>query len=156
MLRGITSSQINSRHAFLIYLTFKINTDRRFLEEEEKKIPAICEIFKQARENKTISMVDYECIGNNSNNYNLNNYKLEAINEGDNDGILKKSNIGELKNVGDIAKKEDPAYTLDNYTNIIEFNINEIKNQTSENYIFDFRIDGKLNKEMILLYLKFH
>ena len=26
MLRGITTSQINSRHAFLIYLTFKVKT----------------------------------------------------------------------------------------------------------------------------------
>ena len=28
MLRGITNSQINSRHAFLIYLTFKLKTTK--------------------------------------------------------------------------------------------------------------------------------
>jgi hypothetical protein len=150
MLRGITSSQINSRHAFLVYLTFKINAGRRILEEEEKIIPAICEISTQVKEdeNKNISMVDYECIGNNSNNDNLNNYKLSKINEGDNDGILKKSNLEKFENVGDIANKEYPSYTIKNLANTIVFNIDKIENQTSENYIFDFKIDGKLDKEM--------
>ena len=150
MLRGITSSQINSRHAFLVYLTFKINAGRRILEEEEKKIPAICEISTQVKEdeNKNISMVDYECIGNNSNNYNLTNYKLNKIIEGDNDGLLKKSNLEGFENVGDIANKEYPTYTIRNLTNTIVFNINQMENQTSENFTFDFRIDGKLDKDM--------
>ena len=42
-LRGITNSQINSRHAFLVYLIFKLKHSLRSLEET-LEIEAICEI----------------------------------------------------------------------------------------------------------------
>jgi hypothetical protein len=45
MLRGITDSQINSRHAFLIYMTFKLRSSLRNLElKGTVSIPAICEV----------------------------------------------------------------------------------------------------------------
>ena len=51
-LRGFTENQINSRHAFLIYLTFKIKHGLRYLQEEDNKtIPAICEIEGEVKEN---------------------------------------------------------------------------------------------------------
>ena len=31
---------------------------------------------------------------------------------------------------------------------LITFEMNEVKNQTSDNYTFDFKIDGKINKDM--------
>ena len=93
-LRGFTENQINSRHAFLIYLTFKIKHGLRYLQEEDNKtIPAICEIEGEVKENnETANLVDYDCIGNGTvsegsdliglegNNYNLNSKILEGKN----------------------------------------------------------------------------
>ena len=42
VMRGMTNSQINTRHAFLIYLTFIIKNKIRNLEDEKIKMPAIC------------------------------------------------------------------------------------------------------------------
>ena len=65
IMRGITFSQINTRHAFLIYLTFKIKHRHRNLQEELLKIPAICEVLKGVDETSDdMLMVEYECIGN--------------------------------------------------------------------------------------------
>ena len=70
ILRGITSSQINTKHAFLIYLTFKIIVSNvRNLDEEddddEIKIPAICEAMNSVNESSNnVSIIDYECLSN--------------------------------------------------------------------------------------------
>ena len=92
-LRGITSSQINSRHAFLIYLTFKIIT-LRSLEEQEKRIPALCEAVNSVEgTSNDVNIIDYECIANKTDDEDLTNYQLKEIDEGENNGLLKKSNL---------------------------------------------------------------
>jgi hypothetical protein len=148
-LRGITTSEINTRHAFLIYLTFKIKSGR-ILEEEEKKIPAICEALNNAGNNEDLNMIDYECIGNTTGNEDLTNYKLDDIDEGSNDGLLKKSNLKELaqkkKTDNGIELKTEPEFKLDDLMKISIFSMDEISNQTASNYIFDFKIEGKMNK----------
>ena len=89
-MRGLTNCQINTRHAFLIYLTFKIKVSTRNLAEE-KRIPAICEILNEVEEtNNDTNIVDYECIWNTTSNDNLNDYELNNIEEGNNSGNLKK------------------------------------------------------------------
>ena len=63
-LRGITNSQINSHHAFLIYLIFKLKQPIALRNlEETVELGAICEIMDDVEENKNdTNIVDYECI----------------------------------------------------------------------------------------------
>ena len=101
-MRGITSSQINTRHGFLIYLIFELKHSLRNLEEKETlKIPTICEVLEEVdKTDNDVNMVEYECVGNMTNitdeNLYLTNYKLENIEEGNNENILKNSNLNEL------------------------------------------------------------
>ena len=152
-LRGITINQINERHAFLIYLTFKKGISLRTLEEEEIKIPGICEILKEVEEIKNdVNMVDYECIGNYTQNFNLSNYKLTNIEEGNNEGELIKSNLNSLASsvlLDNLETKIDPTFTLENLTKIIIFQMNEeIDNITANDFKFNFTIEGKFNKHI--------
>ena len=159
MMRGITSSQINTRHAFLIYLTFKIKHRIRNLEEDEEiKMPAICEILEGVEETSNdVNMVDYECIGNQTNDMDLTNYKLDNIEEGNNENSLKKSNLNELiaeikEELGDLEKLEnklEPSFTFEDLMKIVIFEMNEkIKNIKAKKYKFNFKIEGKLNKDI--------
>ena len=153
LLRGITNSQINTRHAFLIYLTFKIKTRTRNLEDE-KKIPTICEALNNSYEiTDDVNIIDYECIGNSTENENedLYNYELNNIEEGNNEGILKESNLEEIvkkTNLQDLSNKYKPNFLLNDLMRIVTFEINEVKDQISSNLKFDFNIDGKINKEL--------
>ena len=155
ILRGITSSQINTKHAFLIYLTFKIkvsNVRNLENEEDEIKIPAICEAMNSVNESSNnVSIIDYECLSNYTDkNKDINNFELEGIQEANNDGLLKKSNLDKIlenKTIEDL-QKEEPTFTIEELMKYVTFEMNEIKNQIAINYIFDFKIEGKLNKEM--------
>ena len=150
-LRGITNSQTNSRHAFLIYLTFKLKTRVRNLEED-KKIPTICETLNKLDEiNDDVNIIDYECIGNTTGNENLNNYELNNIEEGNNEGMLKESNLADIvkeTNLADLVNKIDSKFTYDDLMRIVTFEMNEVKDQESSDLKFDFNIDGKINKEL--------
>jgi len=156
MIRGITSSQINNKHAFLIYLTFKIkssllrNLDTNE-ENEEIKMSAICEIIKSVEATSDdVNIIDYECLANNTKNNSFDNYNLDKIEEGENEGLLKKSNLNELSNETSLEdmKKEKTVFTLEDVIKYVTFEMNEIKNQTTNNFTFDFIIEGKLNKEI--------
>jgi uncharacterized protein YneF (UPF0154 family) len=160
-LRGITSSQINSRHAFLIYLTFKIKHGLRSLQGEngDIRMPAICEIVDSVDEtDNDVNMVDYECIGNQTNDQDLTNYALGNIEEGDNPDSLKKSNLNDLvneikKELGDLAqleKKIESTFTYDDLLKIIVFKMdNKVKNITADEFKFKIKIDGTLNKDIV-------
>ena len=65
-LRGITNSQINTGHAFLIYLTFKLRQTRYIRNlEETTKIEAICEVVNEVEETKNdTNIVEYTFIWN--------------------------------------------------------------------------------------------
>ena len=150
-LRGISTSEINTRHAFLIYLTFKIKTGRNLEEEDEKKIPAICEALNNVGKNEDLNMIDYECIGNTTGNEDLTNYKLDDIDEGSNDELLKKSNLKELAqekktDTGEIELETETEFKLDDLIKVSIFSMDEISQQIATNYTFDFKIDGEINK----------
>ena len=155
-LRGMTSSQINSRHAFLIYLTFKIKSSLlRTLDDEQKEVtlPAICEV-KQGVESSSddANLVDYDCHANNTDNVDLSKFKLDGIKQADeeNEGQLKPSNLNDIikdKQMDDFTKKE-PSFTLDDLIKYVTFEMNNVQNQTAKDFIFDFKIEGKLNKEI--------
>ena len=151
-LRGITNSQINSRHAFLIYLTFKIKTNRYIRSLDEKKIPTICEVINNVDEiSDDLNIVDYECIGNTTDNENLDNYELNNIEEDNNEGLIKKTNLVDIiakTELKDLINKKYPSFTLEDLVKIITFEMDEVKNQTSNDFNFDFTIDGKINKNI--------
>ena len=50
-LRGLTNSQINTGHAFLVYLTFKLeNPGRNRNLEETKSVKTYCQIVESCDE----------------------------------------------------------------------------------------------------------
>ena len=159
IMRGITSSQINSRHAFLIYLTFQIKHLMRNLEEEESiRMPAICEVLEEVEETRDdVNMVEYECIGNQTDDMDLANYKLDNIEEGNNSNSLKKSNLNELVaeikiKIGDLENLEnvlESSFTFEDLMKIVIFQMtDEIDSIKANKFKFNFQINGKLNKEI--------
>ena len=151
-LRGITTSQINQRHAFLIYLIFKLKSKLvRNLEEDGIILPAHCEIKTNLEETQNeVNIVDYECLINNTNEINLTNYELENITEGDHNGHIKNRNINELtknKKMKDYLQKIN-KFTLEDIMKYVTFDLDSIQNKTDKNHIFDFNIEGKINKNI--------
>ena len=133
-LRGITTSQINTNHAFLVYLTFKLKNSLRNLEDKTKKIKAICETNKEVKEgNDIINIVDYDCIGTEPVN---DNYEFTGI-EGDN-----INNDIAIKN----PNKENSDYSQNNLPLLFIIEKNNIDNQNFTNEKIDFYLNGKLNK----------
>ena len=152
MLRGITNYKINTKHAFLIYLTFKVNSSLRNLENNKEIIlPSICEIKNSVKESKDdINIVEYECFSNNTNNINLDNYHLDEIKEGENEGLLKKSNINEISKKIRMENmiRDIPKFKLEDAMKYLIFEIDNIQNQTAQDFIFNFKLLGQLNKEI--------
>ena len=133
----------------MVYLTFKLKQARYIRNlEETVKMEAICEVVDGVDETKNdTKIVDYECIGENKENYQIS--ELVNIEEGNNTGIMKNSNLFEIvsqKNLTDL--KNTPNFNLDDLMKIITFTMDEINNQTSNNSIFDFKIDGTINKNL--------
>ncbi len=155
IMRGITSSRINTRHAFLIELTFMIKHTSRNLEGEDNqiKMPAICEILKAVEAtNDEVNMVEYECIGNDTIRRDLSNYKLGDIKEGNNENELKKSNLNNLVkeiDLDNLENKQVSDFTYEDLYKIIVFKMDkEIYNITANDFKFNFQIDGKLSKDI--------
>ena len=140
-LRGETNSNINSGHAFIIYLIFHLKESLiiRNLQEIEDtiRIKAICEIMNGVQENKNdTNIVDYECIGDNER-IDLNNYQLSDIEVG-NDDISNLKALISSKNLLQLALGPTVEFTMD-----------KITNQTSKDYNFDFTIGGKIDDNNI-------
>lgn len=136
-LRGETNSQINSGHAFIIYLIFKLKQPLiiRNLQGDEDtiRIKAICEITKGVEESQNEkNIVDYECIGDNQD-IDLKDFVLDNIEVGDDDS----SNLKQLASTKNLLEIENGP--------TIEFKMDVIKNQTSNNYNFDFTLKGKVD-----------
>jgi hypothetical protein len=105
-LRGETNSQINSGHAFIIYLIFKLKQPLiiRNLQgvEDTIRIKAICEIIKGVEESQNeMNIVDYECIGD-SQDIDLNSFVLDNIEVGEDD----TSNLKQLASTKNLLEIE--------------------------------------------------
>ena len=150
ILRGITSSQINSRHAFLIYLTFKIKYSLRNLQAV-KIITTYCEIKESVEESKDdINLIDYECIGDSDVELDNNTYELIGIEEGDKDGVIISNSFDDIvknTNLTNLERKNNPDFTIKDLEHIIKLIVDEnyINNQTSSNNTFNFSLYGRLN-----------
>ena len=53
-----------------------------------------------------------------------------------------------MKNDGVSFEREEPKFTIVELLKYVTFEINEIQNITAKNYIFDFKIEGKINREV--------
>ena len=159
-MRGITNSQINTGHAFMIFLTFQIKHGLRNLEGENdyNKIPAICEILNEVEKtDDDVTIVEYDCIGNQTADQDLTDYTLGNIEEEGNDNSLKKTNLkelvtelkSELGDLGELQKKQESIFTFEDLLKIVVFTMDtKIKNITADNYNFKFQINGQLNKDI--------
>ena len=159
-IRGFTSNQINMGHAFNIYLNFKKNKRIRNLagEDEVIKMSTICEILDEVDEIiDDINMVEYICSGNLTEYINLSIYRLDNIEEGNNENLLQSTNLNELINnikekLGDLTKLNNitkSSFTYEDLFKIIIFQMDDkIENITTNNYKFNFKIEGKLNKNI--------
>ena len=143
-LRGFTSDKVNQGHAFLLYFTFKLSQSRilRNLEEKTITLEAICEIIKGVEELKNnINIVDYECIAENRDNYQL--YELINIEEEN----PNNSNLKILVNQKALNRINDyPSFGLEDIEKTLLFNIKG-ENITYNNFIFDIKLSGQINKE---------
>ena len=153
-LRGITSSEINSKHSFIINLIFQLKHSLRSLQET-KTITAICQIDNEVKKTEdTINIVDYECIGNTTIG---ENYILTDIKEVDNNENIKNAGFNKLNDIITAAKNNGEDLTLKtsptfiNVDNIIIFKIQENRKiKSSNNYTFNFSLNGVINKDISL------
>ena len=122
-LRGITDNQINSRHAFLINMTFKINNGLNNLT-----IPAICEIGVYVPENKeAANLVDYDCIGDGIVPTDSELVGIEGNEFNFHSNMLNGKNL----------TKVDSSFTIEDLKKIVFFRIN---NDTLTNKNFSWKI----------------
>ena len=156
VMRGITSSRINTRHAFLIELTFMIKHTLRNLESEDNpiKMPAICEVLEAVEgTNDDVSMVEYECITNDTIVRDLSDYKLGNIEEVNYKNELKKSNLNDLVkeiDLDNLENKNVSDFTYEDLYKIIVFKMDkEINNIIANDFKFNFQIDGQLSKDIM-------
>ena len=158
-LRGLTNSQINTDHAFLVLLTFKLqhNTGLRNLRnlEENKIVKTYCQIVESCdKTSEEPNIADFDCIGDLEEEGELNGYDLESIQESpenNNTGVFELSNLDNLVKYTDLStlgEKEETTFKLENYLSSVIFNFNGTNSIKSKDYNFDFTLNGKLNKEL--------
>ena len=161
-LRGLTSSQIDYKHTFTIILTFNKKRRLRNLDDDGStlQMEAICQVVEPVEgTSNSVNMVDYECIGNHTTSEDLTQYQFDNIIEGDNENSLKKSNLEEEitkikeKYGGDLNKLTTvttPTFKQEDLDKIVIFEMNEkITNITANQFKFNFKIDGKLSRDII-------
>ena len=164
ILRGITKSEIISGHAFLITLVFSIKLSRNLEEVGEQgingtsllNVPAICQTVDHYDETKNkINIVDYQCIGNRTGEDQFKETEVALTNIKENNTFsdyLTKSNFEEMANDIDfenITNKDTSSFTLSMASEVVIFEM-EGDNfyQKSDNYTYEFTINGKINKDL--------
>ena len=152
-LRGITSNQINTRHAFLVYLTFKIKYGLRNLQEMKEilNITALCEIQDSVEKSEDFAnIVDYECVGNSTVS---ENYTLTGIEQPDNEELIIKSDLNEINEIikisEDLTIKNISNFTYEIMDDMIFFDINNENNIIYSSIpIFKFCLNGTIDKPL--------
>ena len=128
-LRGITMNQISKRHAFLVYLIFKLKHLLRNLQET-KNISAICQIENNVEETiDDVNIVDYDCIGKETVD---DIYQFSDI-----QGINFTNVINNIRNtISNYNEENKPLlFDLENYE--------DFKNKTFNKTTIDFSLIGK-------------
>jgi len=154
-MRGLTNSQINTGHAFLVLLSFKLNNEgRRRNLEEQKSVKTYCEIVESLDETDgEPNIADFDCIGDMDEEEELNGYDLDNIegsSENNSTNIFEQSNLKEIiqsTNLADLKNKETTTFKLEDLVELAYFNLDDVKNIISNDYHFDFTLNGSLSKE---------
>ena len=161
-LRGISYNQYHAGHAFLIDLIFEVlyvRNLRNIEEAKEIRIPTYCEIIEHTDEVKyKVNLIDYFCFANRTGQDEIREsdiiLKKIEINHDDNEEnkeFIEFSNFEEMVsklNLSELIDKDTSSFTLKKFNNIIVFEMDEVVDQKSENYTFDFIIYGRINKEL--------
>ena len=152
-LRGLTNSQVNTGHAFLVLLSFKLHyTRNNRMLEENKSVKTYCQIVESMdATSEEPNLVDFDCIGDTDEEEDLSEYDLNAIEESPDDNIFEGSNLNELAQATDLknlAKKEKSTFDLRSYLDLVVFSPDEVNNITSKDYHFNLALNGKLNKDL--------
>ena len=157
--RGISGNQFSTGHAFLIDLIFEYIYHRnlRNIEESETKelkITSYCQIVDHTDEVKyKVNLIDYFCFSNRTgedeirdSDIKLKKIQLNKDNNADINDFLENSNFEEMiseQNFDELKDKDISSFTLKKYNEIIVFEMDEVVEQKSENYTFNFTINGK-------------
>ena len=156
-LRGLTNSQINTGHAFLVSLAFKLHYTRNNRNrnlEENRDVKAYCQIVESADETDgEPNIVDFDCIGDTEEEESFEDYDLDQIKENtdNNKGIFEQSNLNDLAkkmDLADLKNKNETTFELQNFFDLIIFNPDEVNNIISKDYHFDLTLNGKINREL--------
>jgi hypothetical protein len=165
-LRGISYNQYHAGHAFLIDLIFEVlyvrnlrNIEESDIGTKEIRIPTYCEIIEHTDEVKyKVNLIDYFCFANRTGQDEIREsdiiLKKIEINHDDseeNKEFIAFSNFEEMVsklNLSELIDKDTSSFTLKKFNNIIVFEMDEVVEQKSENYTFDFIIYGRINKEL--------
>jgi hypothetical protein len=156
----------------MVYLTFLV-THSRNLEENDKNVneteviyvPTICQVDDNYDETKNkVNEVIYECIGNRTGEDQfkedevvLQNIVLDNPNNSNHDNIntnnefVKNSNFDKMISNTDlqvIVNKDTSSFNFSILSEIVTFEMEDVINQLSNNYIFDFTIYGKISKDL--------
>ena len=132
-MKGLTCSQVASKHAFIIRLIFTLKSRLRYLDDNTLIIPAICETDKSASESSSnINSVNYECIGEKevSDKFALSEIKSDEYNI-DYNNLEKNEQITDEES--NYVEDGTPIFTVDQTENIM-----------SNNNKFEFSLSGKL------------
>ena len=163
-LRGVSGNQYYEGHSFLIVLIFQIlynrnlrNIEENDIETKEIRIPAFCQIVEHTDEVKyKVNLIDYFCFANRTGQDEIRDIRLKKIeishdDSEDNIEFIKSSNFEDMVsklNLSELKDKDTSSFTLKMFNNIIVFEMDEVVEQKSENYTFDFIIYGRINKEL--------
>ena len=156
-LRGLTNSQINADHAFLVLLTFKLQVTRNNRNlEETKSVKTYCQIVESCDETDgEPNIADFDCIGDlEEEEEELTDYDLTSIEESpenNSTGVFESSNLNKLVEDTDLSTlgtKTETTFKIKDFTELAVFNLDSVNNVISKDYHFDFTLNGKLNKEL--------
>ena len=149
-LSGTTNSQINSEHAFSLNLMYTYTLG---FGTVEIKLPAVCQITSSKnRNNHSITLAEYECIGYSTIN---ENYKLTGVEYLNSEEYIKYNNLSiindiisdSLKSGSDLSKNTD-FKLWDYYYSLYVFWMNETENEKKiygNNGLFNFNLTGKMS-----------
>ena len=136
IITGITCSQIYSGYAFIFNMTFNLKNESNNNLEKVKKVPAICIIEDEIEKNTTrVNSIEANCVVNQTID---EKYEVSNI-EG---GNLNKSITPEKIST---YKIQTPATSV-----VVVIDKNDLKNISSNNYKFEFTINGKLAEKINL------
>ena len=105
-----------------------------------------------------VNLIDYFCFANRTgqdeireSDIRLKKIEISHDDNEENSEFIEFSNFEEMIskiNVSELIYKDTSSFTLKKFSNVIVFEMDEVEDQKSENYTFDFILYGRINKEL--------